>query len=60
MTQRTTRGNRPTFVRLDEQERAEAQEAADALFDGNLSMFLRKAARDAVTAWRKSREDKAA
>lgn len=52
MTQRVTRANRPTFVRLDEVEREEAQAAADALYDGNLSMFIRAAVRKAVAAWR--------
>ena len=56
MTDRPTRANRPTFVRMDEQERAEAQAAADALFDGNLSMFIRAAVRKAVAKWRAEQE----
>lgn len=59
MTQRTTRASRPTFVRLDEDERAEAQAAADELYDGNLSMFIRYAVRKATAAWRKGDKEAA-
>ena len=59
MTQRT-HAKRPTFIRLDEQERADAQEAADALFDGNLSMLGRKAIREFVARWRERKDGEAA
>lgn len=59
MTQRMPPKSRPTFVRLDEQERAEAQAAADALYDGNLSMFIRYAVRKATAAWRKGEKEAA-
>lgn len=59
MTERATR-DRPTFVRMDEQERADAQAAADDLYDGNLSMFIRAAVRKAIAAWRRGEKERAA
>ena len=53
---KASEGNPMVWSRMDPDERQEAQELADELYDGNLSLLIRNAVRQFVRAMRAKSE----